>query len=150
MEGRATKEEDHATCEECGKNPPKYKCPGCGLRSCGLACVKAHKERTQCTGKRNRTEFVPLSQFNDNWLISDYNLLEETLRIAEAAKRTRDPLGNNRRSLSSNVKALRNQSRNRNTTLLCLPKGMSKKETNRSFYDRRLVWSLIDSIASVY
>jgi hypothetical protein len=57
-------------CEECGKNVFKYKCPGCGVRSCGLECVKAHKNRTNCSGKRNRTAFVPISEFDDNVLIS--------------------------------------------------------------------------------
>jgi hypothetical protein len=57
-------------CEECGKNVFKYKCPGCGVRSCGLECVKAHKTRTNCSGKRNRTAFVPISEFDDNVLIS--------------------------------------------------------------------------------
>lgn len=56
-------------CEECGQNPSKYKCPGCSLRTCSLPCVKSHKQRTSCTGKRPTT-FVPLSEFNDNLLIS--------------------------------------------------------------------------------
>jgi len=129
--------ESRPNCEECGKNPWKYKCPGCGLRSCGLPCVKAHKERTQCTGKRNRAQFVPISQFDDNWLVSDYNLLEEALRITEAAKRSRTPLGGIRRFPSRPRKAFRNQARNRNTELLFLPDGMSKNETNRSYYNKR-------------
>lgn len=123
-------------CEECGKNPWKYKCPGCGLRSCGLLCVKAHKDRTQCTGKRNRAQFVPISQFDDNWLVSDYNFLEEALRMNEAAKRSRAPLGDLRRFPSRPRKAFQNQARNRSTKLLFLPKGMSKNETNRSYYNK--------------
>ncbi|KAF2319351.1 hypothetical protein GH714_014968 [Hevea brasiliensis] len=57
-------------CEECKENPSKYKCPGCPIRSCSLPCVKAHKQRTGCLGKRLQTQFVPLSQFNDNLLLS--------------------------------------------------------------------------------
>lgn len=57
-------------CQECEQNEFKYKCPGCGVRSCGLGCVKAHKERTGCTGKRDRTVFVPLAEFCDNVLVS--------------------------------------------------------------------------------
>lgn len=135
MEDRRTAE-NRPNCEECGKSPWKYKCPGCGLRSCGLPCVKAHKERTQCTGKRDRAQFVPISQFDDNWLVSDYNLLEEALRITEAAKRSRAPLGDIRRFQSKPRKAFNNQARNRRTDLLFLPKGMSKNETNRSYYNR--------------
>lgn len=59
-----------AQCEECKSNPSKYKCPGCSMQSCSLPCVKAHKARTGCTGKRNQTQFVPISQFNDSILLS--------------------------------------------------------------------------------
>ncbi|KAB1669641.1 hypothetical protein ES319_1Z025200v1 [Gossypium barbadense] len=76
-------------CEECKKKASKYKCPGCCLRTCSLPCVNAHKQRTGCTGKRNITSFVPLSRFDDNLLLSDYNLLEETKRVAESATRIR-------------------------------------------------------------
>ncbi|GLT62873.1 hypothetical protein SLA2020_354760 [Shorea laevis] len=81
-----------AFCKECKNHPSKYKCPGCSLRSCSLPCVKAHKQRTGCNGKRNMTKFVPLSEFDDNLLVSDYNLLEEVKRIAESAERIRAKL----------------------------------------------------------
>ncbi|RWW24342.1 hypothetical protein GW17_00011373 [Ensete ventricosum] len=61
-------------CEECGSNPWKYRCPGCSILTCSLPCVKSHKERTSCTGKRNRTEFVRLSHFDDKLLISGQQL----------------------------------------------------------------------------
>ncbi|KAL2478846.1 HIT-type Zinc finger family protein [Forsythia ovata] len=80
---------EKATCEECKINPSKYKCPGCSIRSCSLPCVKAHKQRIGCTGKRPLTNFVPLSQFDDTILLSDYNLLEDVKRVAESAQRTR-------------------------------------------------------------
>lgn len=57
-------------CEECKYNPSKYKCPGCSIQSCSLPCVKAHKVRTGCNGKRNQTQFVPITQFDDNILLS--------------------------------------------------------------------------------
>ena len=57
-------------CEECKSNPSKYKCPGCSIQSCSLPCVKAHKTCTGCTGKRNQTQFVPISQFDDSTLLS--------------------------------------------------------------------------------
>ena len=40
------------------------------MRSCSLPCVKAHKQHTGCTGKRQQTQFVPLSQFDDKLLKS--------------------------------------------------------------------------------
>ena len=57
-------------CQECKKAEWRYKCPRCEFRSCALACVKAHKDRTGCDGKRDRTAFVPLAEFCDNVLVS--------------------------------------------------------------------------------
>jgi len=64
-----------SVCEECKQNPWKYKCPGCSIRSCALPCVKAHKQRTGCTGKRKFTDVVPLSKFDDNLLLSGIILI---------------------------------------------------------------------------
>ena len=58
-------------CKECKLNLSKYTCPGCSVPSCSLPCVEAHKQHTGCTGKRQRTQFFPLSQFDDNLLLSD-------------------------------------------------------------------------------
>ncbi|KAJ1431360.1 Zinc finger, HIT-type [Sesbania bispinosa] len=125
-------------CEECKSNPSKYKCPGCSIHSCSLPCVKAHKERTGCTGKRNQTQFVPLSHFDDNILLSDYNLLEEMKRVAESAQRMRTKLGvHTYFKLPHHLRGLRNAAGHRRTKLLFLPNGMSKREKNQSRYDPR-------------
>ncbi|XLS90663.1 hypothetical protein HN51_066671, partial [Arachis hypogaea] len=125
-------------CEECKSNPSKYKCPGCSIQSCGLPCVKAHKERTGCTGKRNQTQFVPLSQFDDNLLLSDYNLLEEVKRVAESSQRMRTKLGMYAYfKLPHYLKSLGSAARSRRTKLLFLPSGMSKRQKNQTRYDQR-------------
>ncbi|CAI8593553.1 unnamed protein product [Vicia faba] len=125
-------------CEECKSNPSKYKCPGCSIQSCSLPCVKAHKVRTGCNGKRNQTQFVPISQFDDNILLSDYNLLEEVKRVAEVALRTRTKLGvSTYFKLPHHLKSLQNAARSRSTKLLFLPNGMSKRENNQSRFDYR-------------
>ncbi|KAL5081079.1 hypothetical protein RYX36_009500 [Vicia faba] len=125
-------------CEECKSNPSKYKCPGCSIQSCSLPCVKAHKVRTGCNGKRNQTQFVPISQFDDNILLSDYNLLEEVKRVAEVALRTRTKLGASTYfKLPHHLKSLQNAARSRSTKLLFLPNGMSKRENNQSRFDYR-------------
>ena len=62
--------DNSSVCGECKLKPWKYKCPGCSIRSCGLPCVKAHKQRTGCTGKRKVTDFVTLSHFDDSLLLS--------------------------------------------------------------------------------
>ncbi|CAA6660584.1 unnamed protein product [Spirodela intermedia] len=139
-------------CEECGQNAWKYRCPSCSIRTCSLPCVKSHKARTSCTGQRNRTQFVPLSQFSDDLLISDYNLLEETLRVTESARRMRGitggcPGGMGRHSgfKLRMLGVLRKAAFRRKVRLLLLPAGMSKREKNHSRYDRRtksIFWTI--------
>ncbi|KAF5736405.1 hypothetical protein HS088_TW14G00547 [Tripterygium wilfordii] len=125
-------------CEECKENPSKYTCPGCSFRSCGLPCVKAHKQRTGCSGNRNQTQFVPLSEFDDNLIRSDYNLLEEVKRVAESAQRTRIKLrAYPHYNLPYYLRSLRSAAASRRTKLLLLPGGMSKREKNQSRYEQR-------------
>eukprot|EP00976_Prorocentrum_cordatum_P081237 1184315-Prorocentrum_minimum.AAC.2 len=57
-------------CQCCGEQVAKYRCPGCEVATCSLACSRAHKAETKCTGKRNRTEFVPTNQLTDRHLQS--------------------------------------------------------------------------------
>ncbi|GLT62875.1 hypothetical protein SLA2020_354780 [Shorea laevis] len=135
-----------AFCEECKNHTSKYKCPGCSLRSCSLPCVKAHKQRTGCNGKRNMTKFVPLSEFDDNLLVSDYNLLEEVKRIAESAQRTRAKLcGYSHFKLPFVLRSLRSAAASRGTKLWFQPSGMSKREKNQTRYNQRekfILWTI--------
>jgi hypothetical protein len=57
------------------ENLKKYTCPGCGIKSCSLDCVKIHKETMNCTGTRNKTKYVPRSQYGINHLQSGILLL---------------------------------------------------------------------------
>ncbi|KAM1703474.1 hypothetical protein ACFX13_029316 [Malus domestica] len=125
-------------CQECKEKASKYKCPGCSVRSCSLPCVKVHKLRSGCTGKRPLTNFVPLSQMDNNQLLSDYNLLEEVKRIAESAQRLRNKFWRyNNFRLPFCLKSLRSAAASRRTKLLFLPSGMSKREKNQTRYDQR-------------
>nr|ACU23221.1 unknown [Glycine max] len=125
-------------CEECKSNPSKYTCPGCSLHSCSLPCVKSHKDRTGCSGKRNQTQFLPLSKFDDNVLLSDYKLLGEVKRVVESAQRMSNKLGIYAYfRLPRYLRSLKNAAGSRRTKLLFLPNGMSRREKNRSQYDQR-------------
>ncbi|KAK7287225.1 hypothetical protein RIF29_00368 [Crotalaria pallida] len=125
-------------CEECKSNPSKYKCPGCSIQSCSLPCVKSHRARTGCNGMRNQTQFVPLSQFDDNTLLSDYNLLEEMKRVADSARRMRTQLRMHTYfKLPYHLKSLRSAVWNRRAKLMFLPNGMSKRQKNQSRYNQR-------------
>lgn len=129
---------ESVVCEECKVKASKYKCPGCSIRSCSLPCVKAHKQRTACTGKRQQTHFVPLSHFDDNLLLSDYNMLEDVKRVSESAQRMRVKLFKySHFRLPFHLKSLRSAAASRGTKLLFLSSGMSKRETNQSSYNNR-------------
>uniref|UniRef100_A0A1J3F1W9 Box C/D snoRNA protein 1 n=1 Tax=Noccaea caerulescens TaxID=107243 RepID=A0A1J3F1W9_NOCCA len=134
---------DNPACEECKLNPWKYICPGCSIRSCGLDCVKSHKQRTGCTGKR-KLEFVPISQFDDNLLLSDYNMLEDTKRVAESSQRWRNKLCKySSFQLPESLRRLQNAANSRNTRLSFLPGGMLKREKNQSRYRKKCIsWTV--------
>ncbi|GAB4828134.1 hypothetical protein Ancab_035049 [Ancistrocladus abbreviatus] len=135
-----------ALCEECNTNLSKYTCPGCSLRTCSLSCVKSHKLRTCCSGKRDLSQSIPLCQFDDNLLISDFNLLEDVRRVAESARRVRAKVcGYSHFKLPFHLRSLRNAAASRRTKLWFLPSGMTKREKNQSRYNQRkkcISWTL--------
>ncbi|KAM0910185.1 hypothetical protein ACQ4PT_014331 [Festuca glaucescens] len=137
-------------CEECGEQPWKYRCPGCARLTCSLPCVQAHKRRTACSGKRPRTDPVPLAHFDDNQLLSDYNLLEETNQVRESAHRLivgygRNYGGGDGATLPSWLFFLRKAAHRRGVRLFFLPRGMTRREHNRSRHFHRkdiIYWTL--------
>ncbi|KAG8079134.1 hypothetical protein GUJ93_ZPchr0007g3350 [Zizania palustris] len=136
-------------CEECGEQPWKYRCPGCSRLTCSLPCVQSHKRRTACTGKRPRTDPVPLAQFDDIQLLSDYNFLEETNHVRESAHRLIGAFGRNYgihgAQLPKWLFFLRKAAQRRGIWLHFLPKGMARREHNRSRHNYRkdcIYWTL--------
>eukprot|EP00197_Chlamydomonas_leiostraca_P010150 CAMPEP_0202880592 /NCGR_PEP_ID=MMETSP1391-20130828/35271_1 /ASSEMBLY_ACC=CAM_ASM_000867 /TAXON_ID=1034604 /ORGANISM="Chlamydomonas leiostraca, Strain SAG 11-49" /LENGTH=378 /DNA_ID=CAMNT_0049563117 /DNA_START=104 /DNA_END=1237 /DNA_ORIENTATION=+ len=128
-------------CAVCGSTAARYRCPGCELRSCSLACSKAHKESSGCSGKRDRLKFVSLQEFDDRTLLSDYRLLEEVHRAEDVAKRCRPPAA--RPQLPPHLQSLVYQAGRRRVKLLVMPPGMHKRKTNTTRYDgrtRKLSW----------
>ena len=65
----------------------KYTCPGCSIRYCSLNCYKIHKEQTSCTGKLNKTSYIPPDTYNQTNFINDYTYLEQLQRNTEQARR---------------------------------------------------------------
>ena len=65
-----------AQCWGC-ENPSKYKCPRCAVRSCSLPCVQRHKAEADCDGVRDRVSYLPINNFSDMDVVSDFRLLEE-------------------------------------------------------------------------
>ena len=121
----------------CGE-PSKYKCPGCGIRSCSLRCVKKHKVEHQCNGKRDATAFCDIRSFDDKVLMSDYTLLESVGRSVESAER-----GHSQDRLTPAQRELLRQAKWRGVELELLPRGMQRQRENTSRYDhrrKRVMW----------
>lgn len=53
-------------CEVCGNDVAKYCCPRCEVKTCSLSCVNIHKKELECDGKKYKTAFKKLENFNDN------------------------------------------------------------------------------------
>ncbi|KAI8047319.1 hypothetical protein BDF21DRAFT_303251, partial [Thamnidium elegans] len=67
-------------CHLCKKNDWKYTCPRCLVHSCCMTCVKQHKLDTECSGIRDKTSYVPLREYNESNMMSDYTYLEDMSR----------------------------------------------------------------------
>mmetsp|Transcript_17372 Transcript_17372/g.32940 ORF Transcript_17372/g.32940 Transcript_17372/m.32940 type:complete len:344 (+) Transcript_17372:36-1067(+) len=88
-------------CQVCNKIESLYRCPACLLRTCSLECCKSHKQQTNCSGKRDRTAFVPLHKFTDSTLSSDFHFLEDVLARSDRGKRLlKDLVGSSSKYIS--------------------------------------------------
>ncbi|KAL1840925.1 hypothetical protein VTJ49DRAFT_7623 [Mycothermus thermophilus] len=75
-------------CGICHSQPPKYKCPRCGARTCSVQCVQKHKARADCNGQRNPAAYVPLNRLKtDAGIDHDYNFLASIERARQLAER---------------------------------------------------------------
>ncbi|XP_037326122.2 box C/D snoRNA protein 1 [Pungitius pungitius] len=129
-----------SNCGVCGSEEAKYRCPACLANSCSLLCVKKHKDDTGCSGVRNKTAFVTISEFDEMTLLSDYRLLEDTGRFAGGA--TRDKLVQVPRS-TARAKRLAAGARKLNITLRFLPITFTKSKENSTLFftkDKLFLW----------
>ena len=91
-------------CSICKVEISIYRCPACFERTCSLVCCLKHKEISGCNGKRNRVGFVPLHQYTDSTLSSDYHFLEDVLAKSERGKRLIKDMGASLKSSSQKSK----------------------------------------------
>ncbi|XP_017275879.1 box C/D snoRNA protein 1 [Kryptolebias marmoratus] len=129
-------------CGVCGSEEAKYRCPACLKHSCSLLCVKKHKDDTGCSGVRNKTAFVTLSQFDEMALLSDYRFLEDTGRFADSS--TRDDMIRAPRT-TAKAKKLATHARKMNITLRFLPVTFTRSKENSTFFltkEKRFLWHL--------
>ena len=80
-------------CQVCRSQPAIYQCPRCSWKSCSLNCCVSHKKSKNCSGKRDRTTFVPLGRMNDQTVRSDYFFLEDVLGQVQSGKRLMRQVG---------------------------------------------------------
>ncbi|KAL1877583.1 hypothetical protein VTK73DRAFT_8492 [Phialemonium thermophilum] len=75
-------------CTICHTDPPKYKCPRCGARTCSLPCVRRHKAWASCSGERDPAAFIPREHLRSEAGIDhDYNFLSRIERARERFER---------------------------------------------------------------
>lgn len=150
-------------CQECREALSLYQCPRCSRRTCSLVCCKAHKARTGCNGKRDRTTYRRLEQMDDSTLQSDFFFLENVLQTVDGGKRLLKDMGarasGGPQSLVAEItipsadeqapaskkqkvmndlppkwRRLVEQAKERDITLLLMPPGMHRHKSNTTHY----------------
>ena len=125
----------------------KYRCPGCAIVTCSLACSKRHKQMGEgCSGKRKVAEFKDIRDFTDADLVSDYRFLEDALLEKDRAKRWRPRFrpgsdaaarADRAPAATRTVDLLTQKAADRGVQLFCMPDGMARRVKNTTFYDRK-------------
>lgn len=76
-------------CTICHREPPKYRCPRCSVRTCSLPCTKKHKAWASCSGERDPAAFVPRQRLvTDAGVDHDYNFISSIERAKERFEKT--------------------------------------------------------------
>ncbi|KAJ1726445.1 Box C/D snoRNA accumulation [Coemansia biformis] len=154
-------------CGLCGESRAKYKCPGCLVRTCSLACSRGHKEKADCSGQRDRTGFVRQADYDANTMMSDYGLLQELARdhallrrdaeqhgIAATGQRARAAQAPSRDSMDEPPAVQLNRAQRttvacakekRQVTIRYMSPGIKRHQLNRTIWQSsssRLVWTI--------
>jgi hypothetical protein len=142
-------------CEQCQETEWKYTCPGCATRTCSLGCSNQHKQETQCSGKRNRVEYVHLNEYSWGRLMQDYSYLEEIHRHLAHPPSSNPPLSlhhHHHNHPMANGPLVHHPSRNsigkreflvrkaalEAVRLVLMPDGMSRRKMNMTNYNHKL------------
>jgi hypothetical protein len=135
QESSSSTRNESSVCEECQSKIPIYQCPGCLVRTCSLYCCRGHKNRTGCSGKRQRSTFVPVSRMTDSTMRSDYFFLEEVLeQIPRNGKRARTQELSSSQTKDKKSRRLVQQAERRGITLQIMPPMMIRHKSNSSWY----------------
>ncbi|KAJ1961850.1 Box C/D snoRNA accumulation [Dispira parvispora] len=121
----------HSSCQICNTHPFKYKCPGCLVRTCSLACSQQHKKQSSCTGQRSKTHYLPLKVFTDNDLVSDFHFLQDGMRLADRSGK--DNQGHHPKKFNKGyLSDLKRHAGRRGVKLAVMAKGMHRRKKNQS------------------
>lgn len=142
-------------CQICSIKEFKYKCPGCSIKTCGIDCIKMHKEVNKCSGIRDRTAYVRPRDYTDANFLSDYKFLEDVSRFTDTTERDiirKDLVTNTmhhmkavKPNLGFRKKILERECRKRPFNLKFMPSSMKRASLNKSYYNtgsKELNWSL--------
>ncbi|KAJ2742388.1 Box C/D snoRNA accumulation [Coemansia sp. BCRC 34301] len=148
-------------CEQCNDHDAKYKCPGCLVRTCSLACSRQHKASSGCSGERDKAKFVRRAEYDANTLMSDYGFLQDLARdctnLAHDASECGVKTDKGKHPLASNgsppgivlSKAQRNivakAKSERHVHIRYMSPGIQRHKVNRTIWatsKSRLVWTV--------
>ncbi|KRX03288.1 hypothetical protein PPERSA_09196 [Pseudocohnilembus persalinus] len=82
------KEKENNQCEICNLNKFKYTCPACSIRTCGLQCVREHKQKFSCSGVyRQEKQRIGKEEFSGESIKKDYQFLKSTVQDTETIRK---------------------------------------------------------------
>ncbi|CAE7154057.1 unnamed protein product [Rhizoctonia solani] len=117
--------------------PSKYTCPRCNAKTCSLSCSKSHKSKDNCSGERDRAQYVPMNEYSWGTLASDYSYLEDLGRSAASWGRDLSKGKGKGKWKSPKLEALRVQLAARDVKIQFVAEGMEKRRLNQSSWDPR-------------
>ncbi|MES1911363.1 MAG: hypothetical protein MHM6MM_003805 [Cercozoa sp. M6MM] len=121
-------------CRMCKERQAIYCCPKCLLKTCSLQCVREHRQRFQCSGKRARTKFAPVAEMTTNTLQHDFDFVASVSEQVD--RRRRRPVLREYSRTSTALQILRrNAAFRRGILLLTVCAGMSRRRENTSYFD---------------
>lgn len=134
------------TCEICLEKESKYCCPGCGRRTCSLACVREHKVKFACEGLKGRPTAPEAAlgpeKYSEDLFLKDYAFLEnvgmyagQLEHTAKTVKNTDDGDDVKRKERVAEFKKI--QKVGKLAELRMLPASFSRSKNNRTHLIRK-------------
>lgn len=128
-------------CPICYENSPKYRCPGCFMRTCSLECFQAHQARASCSGVRDPAKYIPKKFMRSSTIDMDFNFLKSVQKARiegqdQLRKLSQEKPKTSRRKLedAKRRRALQ-KAKERGVDLQNLPRWMERSESNKTRWD---------------